>query len=82
MGDELRDNLDRLHTTALGVQRIRRNLGLGDVDVVAWCREAIAGAEAITRQGKNWYAVAGEVTITVNAHSHTIITAHRRRPPA
>jgi hypothetical protein len=25
-------NIDRVHTTEMGVDRIRRNLGLGDID--------------------------------------------------
>jgi hypothetical protein len=35
------------------VDRIRRNLGLGNIDVVAWCREKIPEPHAvIDRQGK------------------------------
>ncbi|HRF36049.1 MAG TPA: DUF3781 domain-containing protein, partial [Clostridia bacterium] len=29
------------------------------------------------RQGKNWYATIDNVKITINAHSYTIITAHK-----
>jgi len=76
---ELTENLDRLHTTELGVLRIRKNLSLdGAEDVVMWCRKRIAAPEAvITRQGKNWYIWADGCKITVNARSYTIITAHR-----
>ncbi len=70
-------NLDKLHTTKLGIERIRRNLSLDSEDVVAWCREQIATPEAvIRRQGKNWYICVNNCIITVNAHSYTIITAH------
>lgn len=70
-------NLDKLHTTPMGVDRIKRNLGLDVSDVVAWCRNKIASPDCIiTRQGKNWYATAIGCVITVNAHSYTIITAH------
>ena len=31
----------------------------------------------IVRTGKNWYILTGRCKITVNAHSYTIITAHR-----
>ncbi|MDR2652389.1 MAG: DUF3781 domain-containing protein [Prevotellaceae bacterium] len=34
-------NLDKLHTTALGKERIQRNLYLGTVDVVNWCKQKI-----------------------------------------
>ncbi len=77
---DLLEHLSRLHTTPLGAERIRRNLGLGpDVqDPVAWCREKICAEHAVvSRAGKNWYAAAGGCIITVNAASHTIITAHK-----
>ncbi|MGL4344743.1 MAG: DUF3781 domain-containing protein [Cellulosilyticaceae bacterium] len=71
-------NRDRLHTTVLGVERIKRNLSLEVDDVVIWCREKIQNANAtITRRGKNWYVNIDDCEITVNAHSYTIITAHK-----
>ena len=71
-------NIDRVHTTEMGVDRIRRNLGLGDIDVVVWCKEKILDANAvIERQGKNWYVHIDGCVITVNASSYTIITCHR-----
>lgn len=72
-------NLEQLHTTELGAERIRRNLRLDTEDVVGWCLEKIKSASAeITRKGKNWYILADGCEITVNAHSYTVITAHRR----
>lgn len=72
------DNIDKLHTTELGVMRIKRNLCLGDVDVVTWCKTKVLSQDAtITRQGKNWYVENGDCIITINAHSYTIITAHQ-----
>ena len=72
-------DIEKLHTTELGAQRIRRNLGLETEDVVVWCKQTIlsAGDQAITRQGKNWYAQCPGCVITVNAHSSTIITEHK-----
>ena len=42
MNNELLQNLDKLHTTLMGVDRIRRNLvfGEGIPDVVAWCKKS------------------------------------------
>lgn len=77
----LLQNLNHLHTTPMGIDRIRRNLSLGQevTDVVVWCREKIRSTEAqITRQGKNWYVSVDGVVITVNAYSYTIITAHKK----
>lgn len=77
--DLLLSKLDQLHTTDLGAERIRKNLRLDTDDVVCWCREKIKAANAsITRRGKNWYITVDGCEITVNAHSYTIITAHRR----
>ncbi len=75
---ELLNHLDKLHTTELGVVRIKRNLSLNTDDVVEWCKDKINSSHAIiTRNGKNWYVNIDGCTITVNAHSYTIITAHR-----
>ena len=80
MKNELLQNIEKLHTTPMGVDRIRRNLALGDdvKDVVAWCRAKIeSSAAAIERKGKNWYCRVDDCVITVNAYSFTIITAHK-----
>lgn len=78
--NELLSNLDKLHTTELGVIRIKRNLSLDTDDVVAWCKTKINSANAvITRNGKNWYVNIDNCIITVNAYSYTIITAHKEQ---
>ena len=78
--DELLKNLDKLHTTELGVERIKRNLFLDTDDVVVWCKAKIDSVKAvITRSGKNWYVNIDNCIITVNAYSYTIITAHREK---
>ncbi|RXE70121.1 DUF3781 domain-containing protein [Muribaculaceae bacterium Isolate-002 (NCI)] len=68
-----------LHTTPLGVERIRKNLNLdSSTDVVDFCRGIVLDDFAIfERKGKNWYVTSGRVCITVNANSNTIITAHK-----
>jgi len=74
----LLDNIDKLHTTPMGIDRIRRNLGLGETDAVEWCKSKILKPHAvIQRQGKNWYITIDGCVITVNAGSYTIITVHR-----
>ncbi|HPF28871.1 MAG TPA: DUF3781 domain-containing protein [Lachnospiraceae bacterium] len=80
LGGELLSNLDRIHTTELGIERIKKNLSLDTDDVVHWCRTKIVSAEAvITRTGKNWYVQVEHCVITVNAYSYTIITAHKEK---
>lgn len=77
MQNVLIENIERIHTTDMGVDRIRRNLGLDNVDVVEWCKEKIIDPNAIIeRHGKNWYVNIEGCVITVNASSYTIITCH------
>lgn len=72
-------DINKLHTTPMGAERIRRNLGVTAGDIVAWCKEQVSHAKNITRLGKNWYAYTKRGVITINAHSHTIITAHKTK---
>jgi len=76
---ELLENLDKIHTTVLGAERVKKNIALEVDDVVDWCKVQIEGADQITRNGKNWYVFKDNSTITVNAHSYTIITAHKNK---
>lgn len=75
--DILLDNIGKIHTTPLGAARIKRNLETDAADVVELCKNIILGKNcSIYKQGKNWYCEAGEIRITVNSYSYTIITAH------
>jgi hypothetical protein len=74
----LLDNIEKVHTTEMGVDRIKRNLKLGDVDVVKFCKGEILDSRCIIyKQGKNWYCEIDGIKITVNSFSYTIITAHK-----
>ncbi len=76
----LLDHIGELHTTDLGIGRIRRNLGTDAEDVTGYCRALILRPDAvIERRGKNWYVTVDNAILTVNASSHTIITAHRAK---
>lgn len=78
--NELLRNLDKVHTTKLGVVRIKRNLSLATDDVIEWCKTKINSNNAdIIRIGKNWYVNVDSCIITVNASSYTIITAHKKK---
>ncbi len=77
---ELLDNLDKIHTTKMGVDRIKKNLKLDTEDVVNYLVNKIKSSNAvIERTGKNWYIKVDDIIITVNAYSYTIITAHKRK---
>ncbi|MCL2110475.1 DUF3781 domain-containing protein [Microgenomates group bacterium] len=71
--------LDRIHTTPLGIERIRKNLDLKTNNIVDWCKQTIRHpSSSVIRKGKNFYIYLNSYQITVNAHSHTIITAHKK----
>jgi hypothetical protein len=75
--NELINNIEKLHTTEMGIERIRKNLELYTEDVVKWCKDKIKKSDKIYRKGKNWYVSGKGFIITINAHSYTIITAHK-----
>ncbi len=79
MEKELLINLEKLHTTKLGIIRIKKNLSLNDCDdVIEWCKKQISQKKTNTfRRGKNLYISFDDFIITVNASSFTIITAHK-----
>ena len=75
---DLLNNIEKLHTTELGIRRIKRNLELEIKDVVSWCKQKIRQADNVEKKGKNWYVSFENCIMTVNAHSYTIITAHKK----
>ncbi len=78
MANDLIINIDKLHTTEMGIDRIKSNLQIDVDDVVKHCYNKILSDTAIIyRKGKNWYIIVDNCKITVNAHSYTIITAHK-----
>lgn len=73
----LLENIDKIHTTEMGIDRIKRNLKLDTADVVGYCKNLIVDESChIYQQGKNWYCEIGNVKLTINSYSYTIITAH------
>lgn len=75
--NSLFENIEKLHTTKLGIERIRNNLLLQTDDVVQWCKyKMLESCAVITKQGKNYYIKVEQYVITINATSYTIITAH------
>lgn len=73
-------NTDKLHTTKMGIDRIKKNLHIDDIndnDVVDYCRNKILKKDCVIyKRGKNWYAEVDNCIITINSYSYTIITAH------
>ena len=77
MDNELLLNIDKLHTTKLGVNRIKNNLSISG-NVVTYCKNLILKSNCqIIKKGKNWYCTIDGIKITINSNTYTIITAHR-----
>lgn len=77
MKKEILLNIEKLHTTKLGMERIKKNLKLDNVDTVLYCKTKILDKKCqIFKKGKNWYCQNDNIMITINAYSYTIITAH------
>ena len=73
---ELINNINKVHTTDMGVLRIKKNLNI-DTDVVEYCKDKILDKNCnIYKKGKNYYCEIDNIIITVNSYSYTIITAH------
>lgn len=70
-------NIDKLYTTEMGIDRIKKNLKLDVDDVVQYCKNKVLDKNCnIYKQGKNWYCEIDNIKITINSYSYTIITAH------
>ena len=72
-------NIDKVHTTKMGVERIKKNLKINNNnnDVVKYCKEKVLDNRCnIYKKGKNFYCEIDNIIITINSYSYTIITAH------
>lgn len=77
MKDKLINNLDKIKTTPLGVERIKKNLNIDCSDVIGYCKELIQSELLIvSKKGKNYYCIVNNCCLTINSYSYTIITAH------
>lgn len=77
--EELLNNLNKIHTTQMGIIRIKKNLQIEE-DVINYCISKVTDTKSeITKKGKNWYIKYENIIITINASSYTIITAHKSK---
>ena len=75
--NELLNNIDKIHTTPMGIDRIKRNLNI-NCDVVEYIKKIITKNNTkIYKKGKNYYCEIDDIIITINSYSYTIITAHK-----
>ena len=74
----LLSNIDKIHTTEMGIDRIKKNLKINTNDVVEYCKNKVLDKNCnIYKLGKNWYCEIDNIKITINSYSYTIITAHK-----
>lgn len=74
------DNISKVHTTEMGIDRIKRNLKLDTNDVVEYCKNKVLDKNCnIYKQGKNWYCEIENIIVTINSYTYTIITAHTKK---
>ena len=75
--NELLLNINKIHSTEMGIMRIKNNLKIDFNDIVEYCKNKILDKECnIYKKGKNWYCEIDNIQITINSYSYTIITAH------
>ena len=70
-------NIDKVHTTEMGIDRIKKNLKLDTNDVVEFCKSKVLDKNCnIYKQGKNYYCKVYNIVITINSFNYCIIIAH------
>ena len=78
--EKLISNISKIHTTEMGIVRIKKNLNLDIDDVVDYCKMKILDKNCkIQVNGKNYYCEIDDLVITVSLYSYTIITAHFKK---
>ena len=76
----LLSNINKVHTTKMGNDRIKKNLKLNTNDAVEYCKNKVLDKNCnIYKQGKNWYCEIENIIITISSYSYTIITVHTKK---
>ena len=70
-------NISKIHTTALGKERIKNNLKISTDDEVEYIKKLIQNNNCVIyKQGKNYYCEINNIRLTINSYNYCIITAH------
>ena len=76
--ETLLKNVEKIHTTEMGIGRIQKNLGISDEPVNYCISKLKQENSSVTKNGKNYYVDVDDCIITINSSSFTIITAHKK----
>ena len=75
--DILLSNIDKIHTTLLGSERIKKNININDNEI-EYIKKIILDKESIIyKKGKNYYCEINNIKITINSYNYCVITAHK-----
>lgn len=75
--DILLNNIDKIHTTKLGLERIKKNT---NIDSIEYLKKKILDKNCnIYKSGKNFYCEIDNLKITINSYSYSIITIHIKK---
>ena len=78
MKETLIKNIEKIHTTKLGEERIKRNINCNE-NVIEFTKKCVLSSNTnIYKKGKNYYCETQDLIITINSYSYTIITAHKK----
>ena len=67
-------NINKIHTTTLGIKRIENNLGIKcDMN---YLKDKIIKSDCVYKKGKNYYCEIDNIKLTININNYCIITAH------
>ena len=70
-------NINKIHTTILGKERIKNNLKISNNDEVEYIKKLIQNNNSVIyKQGKNYYCEINNIKVTINSYNYCIITAH------
>lgn len=71
-------NIEKIHTTELGEERLIKNLKLTNKNPIRYVKELLRNSRShVYKKGKNFYCEYNHTRLTINADTFTVITAHK-----
>lgn len=62
------NNINKIHTTNMGLDRIKKNLKLDNYDIIEYIKNIIKNKDTIIyKKGKNYYCETDNTIITINS---------------